>query len=84
MEAIDLFADRIYGVHLKDFVFDESGGHEDVIIGTGGLDLPGLMTRLREIGFNGYMSIEYEGDPEHPLPAVIECVQAAKEAMIKV
>jgi sugar phosphate isomerase/epimerase len=84
VEAIDVFQDRLYGVHLKDFVFDDQGGHEDVIIGTGGLDLPTFMGRLKDIGFDGYLSIEYEGDPDHPLPQVQECVrvvQAAIEAL---
>ncbi len=78
VEAIDLFQDRIYGVHLKDFVFDDEGGHRDVIIGTGGLDMPAFMGRLKEIGFDGYLSIEYEGDPDRPLPQVQECVRVAQ------
>ena len=81
LEAIDRFEDRIYGVHLKDFVFDEQGNHEDVIIGTGGLDMPGLMKKLENIGFNGYLSIEYEGDADNPVPAVKECVQVAQEVI---
>ena len=81
LEAIDRFEDRIYGVHLKDFVFDEEGDHEDVIIGTGGLDMPGLMVKLEDIGFNGYLSIEYEGDVDDPVPAVKECVQVAQETI---
>ena len=81
LEAIDRFSDRIYGVHLKDFVFDEEGNHEDVIIGTGGLDMPGLMVKLKAIGFNGYLSIEYEGDVDNPIPAVKECVQVAEEVI---
>jgi len=81
IEAIDTFQDRIYGVHLKDFVFDDQEGHRDVIIGTGGLDLPRFMKRLQEIGFAGYLSIEYEGDPDDPLPQVIECVRVVREAI---
>ena len=78
VEAIDVFQDRLYGVHLKDFVFDDQGGHQDVIIGTGGLDLPTFMRRLEDIGFDGYLSIEYEGDPDHPLPQVKECVRVVQ------
>lgn len=81
VEAIDVFADRLYGVHLKDFVFDDQGGHRDVIIGAGGLDLPRFVKRLQDVGFHGYLSIEYEGDPDDPLPQVIECVQVAKEVI---
>jgi sugar phosphate isomerase/epimerase len=81
VEAIDLFQDRLFGVHLKDFVFDDQGGHRDVIIGTGGLDLPAFMQRLKDVGFDGYLSIEYEGDPDNPLPQVKECVRVVREAM---
>jgi len=81
IEAIDVFQERLYGVHLKDFVFDDQGGHRDVIIGTGGLDLPRFMKRLEEVGFHGYLSIEYEGDPDAPLPQVIECVRVVRETI---
>jgi sugar phosphate isomerase/epimerase len=81
VEAIQLFQDRLYGVHLKDFVFDDQGEHKDVIIGTGGLDLPAFMQRLKLIGFDGYLSIEYEGDPDNPLPQVKECVRAIQEVI---
>ena len=81
VEAIDLYKERLYGVHLKDFVFDDQGGHEDVIIGTGGLDLPVFMQRLKEVGFDGYLSIEYEGDPDNPLPQVKECVRVIQEVI---
>jgi sugar phosphate isomerase/epimerase len=78
---VDRYGDRLYGVHLKDFVFDDQGNHEDVIIGTGGLDLPEFLRRLKGVGFDGYMSIEYEGDVDDPLPAVIECVRVITEAI---
>lgn len=81
IEAIDVFQERLYGVHLKDFVFDDQGGHRDVIIGTGGVDLPRFMKRLQEVGFDGYLSIEYEGDPDDPLPQVIQCVRVVQEAI---
>jgi len=74
VEALDRYQDRLYGVHLKDFVFDEEGKHQDVIVGTGGLDLPAFMGRLDAMGFTGYMSLEYEGDADNPLPKVKECI----------
>jgi len=79
--AVDRFADRLYGVHLKDFTFDEDGKPEDVIIGTGGLDLPGLMERLDAIDFTGYLSLEYEGNPDDPMDEVQECMRAVREVI---
>ena len=79
--AVEQYGKRLYGVHLKDFVFDEQGKPEDVIIGAGGLDLPSFMQRLQDVGFRGYLSIEYEGDVDNPLPAVQECVRAIREVI---
>jgi sugar phosphate isomerase/epimerase len=76
--AIGEFSGRLCGVHLKDFSFDSEGKPRDVIIGTGGLDLPTFMKRLREISFQGYLSLEYEGNPSNPVPEVLECLQAVK------
>ena len=45
-------------------------------------DLAGIhMQRLKAVGFDGYLSIEYEGDPDNPLPQVQECVQVIQEVI---
>jgi len=75
------FADRLYGVHMKDFVFDRAGKPEDVIIGQGNLDLPAMLAALQEIDFAGYFTLEYEGDVEDPVPATAKCVEAIRAAM---
>lgn len=81
VEGIELFADRLYGVHLKDFVFGDDGTPEDVIIGRGGLDVPVFMQNLSRCGFDGYMSLEYEGNPENPVPEIVECVAVVRETI---
>jgi sugar phosphate isomerase/epimerase len=81
LDALGKYADRLYGVHLKDFIFDADGNHEDVIIGTGGLDLPELMRRLNAMNFDGYMSLEYEGEVDAPLPNVITCLEAIQDTI---
>lgn len=68
------FADRLYGVHIKDFTFQADGSAEDVIVGTGNLQLPALFTALQEINFRGYTTLEYEGDESNPIPSVQACV----------
>ena len=55
-----------------------------VIIGEGGLDLPEFMKRLKDIGFNGYVSIEYEGDADNPIPNTLKCVNKVKEIIEKI
>jgi len=75
------FAPRLRGVHIKDFVFDRAGKHQDVVVGTGNLDLPGLFKVLGESGFAGELILEYEGDVKDPVPALKECVAAVGKAM---
>ena len=81
LEMIDRFRDRLYGLHLKDFVFDTAGQHEDVVVGTGNLDLDALDAKLDEVGFDGVAILEYEGDVENPVPALKECVAMIREHM---
>jgi len=72
------FAGRLYGLHVKDFVFDRTGKPEDVVVGTGALDLAGLIAAAKKANFSGYAVLEYEGDAENPVPAVKKCVAAVR------
>ena len=74
------FADRLYGLHVKDFVFDSARHPEDVVVGTGNLDLAALYAALDNGGFDGYAVVEYEGDVENPVPALKDCVAMARNA----
>ncbi len=70
----DKFPGRVYGVHYKDFVFDKNGMWNDVVVGSGNLDLPAFVAALEETQFDGMAVIEYEADVENPVPALTECV----------
>lgn len=72
--------EKLYGLHIKDFVFDRAGKGEDVVVGTGNLDLPGLLKVLKSLDFKGYAVLEYEGDVENPVPALQQCVAAVRAA----
>jgi sugar phosphate isomerase/epimerase len=72
------FADRLLGLHLKDFVFDRAGKPEDVIVGSGTLDMPDLFAALKEVEFSGCATLEYEGDVDDPVPALKKCVEAIR------
>ncbi len=74
------FYDRLYGLHVKDFTFDRAGAPHDVVVGTGNLDLKGLLRLLVKRGWSGNCTIEYEGDVENPVPALSSCVMAIQEA----
>jgi sugar phosphate isomerase/epimerase len=71
----ETFKGRVYSVHYKDFTFDRSGQWQDVVVGTGNLDLPAFVKALDSTGFDGMAVIEYEADVENPVPALTECVK---------
>ena len=75
VEMAEQFADRLVGVHVKDFTYSPDRKPTDVIIGTGSLDLPKLTALLRSANFTGPLVIEYEGDVDNPVPALSECVK---------
>lgn len=81
MQWLEKFSDRIYAVHYKDFLFEPRGGHRDVIIGQGCLDLKAFIQGLKNINFDGPAVIEYEGDVENPVPALQQCVQEMRKLL---
>lgn len=74
---IDEFSDRIHSVHLKDMDRDDN----EYILGDGPLDLSGVLNKLTEIGFSGPLSIEYELDPDDPMPAMRETLTRIEAAL---
>ncbi|MDF2661046.1 MAG: Sugar phosphate isomerase/epimerase [Paenibacillus sp.] len=74
--AVHRFAGRIYGVHFKDFDYSESGERLEAALGEGNLDVTGVLRALKQTHFNGYASIEYEGEPNDPVPSIKRCVDA--------
>lgn len=80
LQFVEEFGSRLYGLHIKDFVFDRAGKGEDVVVGTGNLDLPKLLEILKSQNYSGYAVLEYEGDVENPVPALQKCVAAVQAA----
>jgi inosose dehydratase len=77
-------AARIYGVHIKDFVFDRAGKPSDVVVGQGNLKLREFLAALRKADFQGFLTLEYEGDVHDPVPATRQCVEAVRQAWAEV
>lgn len=73
------FAGRIHGVHYKDFVFEPNAQWRDVVVGEGNLKLPEFVAELEAGGFDGMAVIEYEADPDNPVPALERCVRRMRE-----
>jgi inosose dehydratase len=79
-EQIHIMGARNFGIHLKDH---DSKRHEDVIFGKGPLDVLGVLKALRDVKFDGMISIEYEAHPKDPSADVLACVAVVKEAVKK-
>jgi len=84
VEAIRLFGDRLFGIHLKDFA-EQQENTRGVILGAGHLDVEGVFRALKQVNFpaDGCLSLEYEENPDNPLDDVRQCYAIAKEASEK-
>ena len=76
-EQIRIMGSRNFGIHLKDH---DNKKREDVIYGQGVLDVPAVLQALREVKFDGMISVEYEAKPEEPTADVAECLAVVKRA----
>jgi sugar phosphate isomerase/epimerase len=81
VEACQMFHDRMYGVHFKDFKKLDNGKWEDCVLGDGKLDVEALTKTLIQMKFNGALSLEYEGGD--PVTASKKCLDRVKQAAKK-
>lgn len=73
-------AARNFGLHLKDH---DNAKRTDVVFGRGALNVGEVLRALRDVRFQGYISIEYEANPQNPSPDVRACLDVFKEAVRK-
>jgi sugar phosphate isomerase/epimerase len=69
---------RNFGLHLKDH---DNAARRDVVFGRGVLDVPAVLRALREERFQGYLSIEYEANPQNPSPDMQACVDVFRNSV---
>jgi sugar phosphate isomerase/epimerase len=79
-EQIRKMGKRNFGIHLKD---NDNKRDTNVVFGKGVLDVPAVLAALKEVKFNGLISIEYEANPKEPTADVKACVQVIKESVKK-
>jgi inosose dehydratase len=79
-QQIRLMGARNFGLHLKDH---DNQKRTDVVYGRGVLNVPEVLRALREVKFQGYISIEYEANPSNPSPDMQACVEVFKESVRK-
>jgi len=73
LECVRILRGRIISSHLKDRpVIGEQ--RPDVIYGTGVSDIAGILDELKQQGFAGNISIEYEANWDHSVPDVAQCL----------
>ncbi|MGQ9902721.1 MAG: sugar phosphate isomerase/epimerase family protein, partial [Fimbriimonadales bacterium] len=54
------------------------------LLGEGDLDLVGFLRALRRIRFSGCLALEYEENPNDPLPDLRACLQVIRGALKQV
>ncbi len=69
--AIVKYRERLYDFHFKDINTTEPNGNT-IQAGRGVLNLPSILQALIKIKYDNLISMEYEGFPENPVPAVAE------------
>ncbi len=69
---------RNFGLHLKDH---DNETQRDVVFGRGVLNVGAVLRALREVRFGGYISIEYESNPDNPSPDIRACLDVFREAV---
>jgi inosose dehydratase len=70
---IKKYKDRLYDMHMKDVDKVAEDG-TPVEIGRGVIDIPGVISALKAIGYSQQVAIEYEKDGEDPVPGLAESV----------
>ncbi len=74
VECLQKLEGRIIMLHLKDINELDRKAH-DVPWGTGVGDIPAMLTELKRQGYQGPIHIEYEHNPENPVPDVEVCIR---------
>src|SRR5262249_48602801 len=77
VEAVEAFAGRVYGVHVKDV----KNATQFTILGAGDLRLPELLKALARQKYEYCLALEYEENPDNPIDDIRACFKAFISAM---
>lgn len=67
--AVRALSKHLFHVHLKDI--RAAGKHETCPLGDGLLDVAAVLAALREVGYDGYLSVEHEPDDYDPTAEIV-------------
>ena len=79
VEALERLQGRIYGIHIKDVLRNEELSKARVVIGQGEMDIPPILKKLREIGYEGYLTYEHENHWDNPSPHIAESLEQLQQ-----
>jgi sugar phosphate isomerase/epimerase len=77
-QQVRVMGARNFGLHLKDH---DNQTRQDVVFGRSVLDVPAVLRALREVRFQGYISIEYEANENNPSPDIRACLDVLRNAV---
>lgn len=80
IEAVRKLGPRLHSLHFK----DTDAAKHDVVVGTGTLDLGAFFSVLRDVGFDGPLSLEFEINPRDPIPGISQSLAAVRGAVGKI
>ncbi len=74
VDALDVFGKYVRGLHAKDGRYPTDGHNlgRETKIGEGKVDFKALFTKLHELGYDSYVTIEREIDGEQQLADILE------------
>lgn len=76
-EVIEQLGERLISVHLKDWKI----GAGEAALGEGDMDLEKTVAALRAVDFTGFICMEYELDPENPVPGMLRGLSRWRDAL---
>jgi inosose dehydratase len=79
VEAIERLKGRVFGVHLKDV----KDAKVFKILGDGDLDILGCLKELQKQKYQYCLALEYEENPQNPIPDLEICLKNVRAAMDK-
>jgi sugar phosphate isomerase/epimerase len=81
VDALDVFGSYVLDVHAKDGVYPVNGRQlgEEKPLGQGKVNFPRLIARLKELGYDGAITIEREISGEEQRKDIINAIKILKE-----
>lgn len=92
VEALEKVKDDVIHVHLKDFIRSEvelpdcklmadGKWYKPALIGEGLVDTRGVLLKLREMNYSGYINLEYEAPDYPPAQALTKAMKYVKDIL---